>query len=266
MATRANWRAGGIAAALAAVVLAAPAAGQATGTGDGYRAGRRGTFYSSGFLTENQAMPFGQLLGGVVPQETMATYDWTSVWVGSTVAITPPTQDAYRVGDSLLVVRLGRNYPGFGRVVLPVGIVRVTGASAGKTLAVVQGIFNEPARPMYTMPVEAYAEPAQATPVPVVDGVRGRVIGTREANPLLSTLDVVFFDVGRRDGVRVGDIFEARRVPSDRPSSPVAGRERMAVFEVVHVRDRTATARVVSVSAPNVPAGTEVVQLDRLPS
>ena len=38
-----------------------------------YRALRRSEFYSSGFLTENQPLPFGEVLGPVVPQQIRAS-------------------------------------------------------------------------------------------------------------------------------------------------------------------------------------------------
>jgi hypothetical protein len=42
--------------------------------------------------------------------------------------------------------------------------------------------------------------------------------------------------------------------------------EVMGVLQVVHVRDRSATTRVLSVVAPHVPSGTATRQVAKLPS
>jgi hypothetical protein len=42
--------------------------------------------------------------------------------------------------------------------------------------------------------------------------------------------------------------------------------ELMATLQVVHVRDKTATAIVLSVVSPDIPPGTDVVQVAKLPS
>jgi hypothetical protein len=40
----------------------------------------------------------------------------------------------------------------------------------------------------------------------------------------------------------------------------------MATLQIVHARDRTATAIVLTVISPDIPPGTDVVQVAKLPS
>ncbi len=77
---------------------------------------------------------------------------------------------------------------------------------------------------------------------------------------------VVFIDKGREAGVAPGDLFEARRRPARLSDGTIRVNELMATFQIVHVRDRTATAIVLSVVSPDIPPGTDVVQVAKLPS
>jgi hypothetical protein len=92
------------------------------------------------------------------------------------------------------------------------------------------------------------------------------VVGQRDQQPLTGPQDVVFLDKGRKDGVALGDLFELRQQPRERPGAATVVNEVMATVQVVHVSDRSATARVVSLIHPDIPAGTEARQVAKLPS
>ena len=67
--------------------------------------------------------------------------------------------------------------------------------------------------------------------------------------------------------VGLGDMFEARRTPGPQPRATAeAIDEVMATLQVIHVRDRTATVKVRNVVSPDVPAGTRVKLVAKLPS
>jgi hypothetical protein len=77
---------------------------------------------------------------------------------------------------------------------------------------------------------------------------------------------VVFLDRGRQDGVALGDQFELRRTAVERPNAVDHVNEVMATVQVVHVGEKTSTARVIRVTQPDVPAGIEARQIAKLPS
>ena len=77
---------------------------------------------------------------------------------------------------------------------------------------------------------------------------------------------VVFIDKGREHGVAPGDLFEVRRRPRKLSDGTVRVNELMATLQIVHVRDRTATGIVLTVISPDIPPGTDVVQVAKLPS
>jgi hypothetical protein len=76
---------------------------------------------------------------------------------------------------------------------------------------------------------------------------------------------VLLIDIGKEAGVKTGDLFEARRTPGPQPRAAAdAVDELMATLQVVHVRNRTATVKVMGVISPDVPIGTRIKQVARL--
>ncbi|HXE57183.1 MAG TPA: LysM peptidoglycan-binding domain-containing protein [Gemmatimonadales bacterium] len=231
-----------------------------------YRLLRRSEFYSSGFLTEGDTLPFGKLLGSVTPQY-IGTALRNRPTVFGKVAVVPPADAAYQVGDTLLFVRIDRTIRGYGEVVVPTGMGRVIDAGGPETLVMVIAEYGPIRGGQLVLPAEKFLDPGHVRPLPVADGVEGRLIQGREPRTFKSPQDVVFIDKGRRDGVARGDIFEIWRAPQSgegRVASTIA--EVIARVQVVHVRERTATARVLTVTAPDLPPGSRVRQVAKLPS
>lgn len=232
-----------------------------------YRALRAGEFFSSGFLTEGDDLPFGQFLGNVTPSQIPVGESRSFTLLNDRVAVRPPAGAHYAVGDSLLVARLGLGPSGrreWGHVVHPTGILVVTGHEGANTLARVETIFAEMRDGQLVLPAERFVSSGEARVMPVERGVSGRIIMPREAHPMRHPMDVLFLDVGRRDGVAAGDLFEVRREPTgsagDRSVEEVLG-----TLQIVHVRERSATARLLTVSSPDFPPRALVQQVARLP-
>ena len=77
---------------------------------------------------------------------------------------------------------------------------------------------------------------------------------------------VVFINKGREDGVAPGDLFEIRRRPERGSDGMIRVNELMATMQIVHVRDHTATGILLNVISPDIPPGTDVMQVAKLPS
>ena len=77
---------------------------------------------------------------------------------------------------------------------------------------------------------------------------------------------VVFLNKGREDGVAPGDMFEIRRTAERLPDGRQLINDVMATMQVVHVRDHTATARLLNILSPNIAPGTGAWQVAKLPS
>lgn len=231
-----------------------------------YRALRRSEFYSSGFLTENQRLPFGRVLGPVTPQQIKAVHSRANALPYSTIAIDAPNGATYQVGDSLLLLQLGREIDSYGRIVIPTGVLRVTESSDGNYLGSIVATYGPIRNGQLALPLDAFNPGAGGRAVPVSDGVRGRFIGGLGRQDLKEPQMVVFIDKGREDGVAPGDLFEVRRRPERLSDGTLRVNELMATMQIVHVRNRTATGILINVISPDIPPGTDVMQVAKLPS
>jgi LysM repeat protein len=230
-----------------------------------YRALRRSEFYSSGFLTENQKLPFGKVLGPVTPPQIRALARNTNAMPHAIVAVSAPKGASYQVGDTLLVVQIGREVRHYGDVVLPTGMIQVTDTADGKYLASVIAVYGPIRGGQKVLPLEKFGESGSAQAKPLSGGVRATFLGGAGRQDLKAPQMVVFLDKGRKDGVAPGDLFEVRRQPERLSDGTIRIDEVMATLQVVHVRERSATARLLNVISPDIPPGTEARQVAKLP-
>jgi LysM domain len=231
-----------------------------------YRPLRQSEFYSSGFLTENQRLPYGQVLGPVTPSQIKATSSRANALPYSTIALAAPRGATYEVGDTLLIVRIGEEVEPYGRAIVPTGLVQVTEAVDGHYLGSVVAVYGAIRNGQQVLPVESFTQGSGVRAVPVADGVRGALLGGLGRQDLKEPQMVVFIDKGREHGVAPGDLFEVRRRPARLSDGTLRVNELMATLQIVHARARTATAIVLTVISPDIPPGTDVVQVAKLPS
>ena len=231
-----------------------------------YRPLRRSEFYSSGFLTENQRLPFGRILGPVTPQQIKAMSSRANALPYSTVIVSAPEGATYEVGDSLLVAQGGGDFERYGQVVVPTGLGRVTAVVDGRYLATIVAVYGPIRNGQWVLPTESFTSSSGARAVAVSDGVRASLIGGPGRQELKEPQMVVFIDKGRESGVAPGDLFEVRRRPQHLSDGTMRVDELMATLQIVHVRDHTATGVLLNVISPDIPPGTEVVQVAKLPS
>ncbi len=204
---------------------------------------RRGSgrvrFYAAGFLTEEKDLAWGEVLGAD-DQSTLSTLRASSsATVFEHVRIEAPENATYRVGDSLLILRLSRAVAGWGRVVVPSGIVRVTGVDGRTVRGEVTAQFERIVDGRVALPLPAYRDPGGVRPAHIENGMRGSIVAVRDLHPVPTLREVVFIDRGRVDGIVPGDVFEVL-VPSPNPDVPP--RRRVAVIEIVRVNERSASA------------------------
>jgi LysM domain-containing protein len=231
-----------------------------------YRALRRSEFFSSGFLTEKQKLPFGTVLGPVTPQQVRATSVNANAMPFSTIAVEAPRGATYQVGDTLLVATLGPEFEGYGQVVVPTGLIRVVDTVQGRYVANVVATYGPIRNGQRVLPAEKFTASGEAHAVPVTEGVRAKFIGGPGRQDLKAPQMVVFLDKGREDGVAAGDLFEIRRRAERLPDGRQLINEVMATLQVVHVRDHTSTGRLINILSPDIPPGTDARQVAKLPS
>ena len=231
-----------------------------------YRPVRRSEFYSSGFLSEGMSLPYGTLLGVVDPAQIEKVSNASTAMLYSRVAVTPPAGGSYRVGDSLLVVVVDRQVDGYGDVVVPTGLVRITDATRDEQVAEVVAVYGRIVSGQRVLPAEPFHDPGAVRPVPIADGVRARVVALRDRHVLTGPQQIVFLDRGSKDGVALGDAFELLQTPETRVDGPDVVSEVVATAHVVRVNESTSTAMVVKVIRADLKPGTEARQIAKLPS
>jgi hypothetical protein len=237
-----------------------------TYTDQPYRPLRQSEFYSSGFLTENQRLPYGRVLGPVTPQQIKAVNSRANALPFTTIAIEAPKGATYEVGDSLLIIQKGQELEPYGDVLIPTGLARIIETVDERYLANIVATYGPIRNGQRVLPTESFTPGVGKRAVPVSDGIRGALIGGLGRQVLKEPQMVVFINKGRQDGVAPGDLFEIRRRPQRLPDGTLRVNELMATLQIVHVRDRTATGMVLNVISPDIPAGTEVLQVAKLPS
>jgi hypothetical protein len=231
-----------------------------------YQALRRSEFYSSGFLTENQRLPFGKVLGPVTPQQVRATSVNANALPYSVIAVEAPRGATYQIGDTLLVARLGAELEPRGEIVVPTGLVQVVDTVQGRYVAVVVATYGAIRNGQRVLPAEKFTPAGDTHAVPVSEGVHATFLGGSGRQDLKAPQMVVFLDKGLQDGVARGDLFEIRRRAERLPDGRQLINDVMATLQVVHVRDHSATARLINILSPDIPPGTDARQVAKLPS
>ena len=227
---------------------------------------RAGEFYSAGFLTEGDSLPFGRLLGPVTPEQIESARSRAAVQLNTVVGVSAPDGARYNVGDSLVSVIRREGPVGYGQIIVPTGLIRITAQNGDQSVGEVIAVYGPIRDGQSLLPAEKFADPGAVTYQRVEGGLQGQVLIPRDLRELRHPQDVLFIDIGRQEGVAAGDLFEARRTAGPQPRSAAnAIDEMMATLQVVHVRNRTATVKVIGVTSPDVPPGTQVRLVAKLP-
>lgn len=231
-----------------------------------YRAVRAGEYYSAGFVTEGERLNTGRLLGNVEAAAIRRATDRNTATLFTDVLIRPPQGDSLRRGDLALILRRGREIRGFGEVMTPTGLVRITGAAPdGNVTGQVISAFGLIVNGQEVMPVAPFSMPSTGRPVDVTEGPEATVIGLRDQEEAATLQSVLFLDRGADDGVRLGDVFQISG-PSRTPGVSGGAVREQARAMVVNVRSRTSTAVLLQVTQPDVRQGSAARVIRRLPS
>ena len=235
-------------------------------TNQPYRPLRPGEFYAAGFLSESERLPWAKVVGNTATPAIHRLSERTSATTFEEIAVKPPRNASYHVGDSLLLARIDRTLPmgRWGDVVIPVGIARVTIVEEDQVLARVVAQFGRIRDGEFAMPLEPFKDPGQVRPTPVEQGLVGRLLEPRDPHPIAGAQQYYFIDKGRSQGVMPGDVFEIYK-----PASGVVGtasEEVRAVMMIVHTRERSATGLLIQIVHPGLDFGLPVRLIKKMPS
>jgi len=226
------------------------------------RAVRRSEFYSSGFLTEGQALPFAAVQGSVDHPKLPRVSQSSFAGMFDQIAVAPPAGAVYQVGDSLLLGALLRKVPEWGEIFYPSGIARVDQVGPNGVVAEVVAQYNRITDGQVALPLEAFTDPGMVMPVPVENGMMGTVVERRQLNPVPNQQQIVFIDLGRNAGVQPGDVFAVLKNSEEPGVAPVE----IAYLRIVHVRDLSAAGMIVNIMGLGLEAGSPVQLIEKMPS
>ncbi|HYK09498.1 MAG TPA: LysM peptidoglycan-binding domain-containing protein [Gemmatimonadales bacterium] len=229
-----------------------------------YRPVRPGEFYSAGWLTEGEKLPWGDVVGATARPAITRLTQLTEAGQYQEIAITPPGNASYHVGDSLLLARRDRDVSGWGDVIVPVGIARVTTVQPKQVLGTIIQQYGRIHTGNLALPLEPFRNPGESRPAPVTQGLQGSIVAQRDLEPLAGTQTIYFIDKGRSEGVTPGDIFEAYRPATG--DMGTASEQVLVQFLIVHTREHSASALVIGITQPNIRAGTKVRLVRKMPS
>ena len=231
-----------------------------------YRPLRAGEFYAAGFLSEGERLPWGRVVGATATSAIPRLTEGTSATTFQEIAIRPPRNASYHVGDSLLLARIDRivDFGRWGDVVVPVGIARVTSIEDQQVLAQVVAQYSLIHEAQLAMPLEPFRDPGQVRPTPVEKGLTGRLVDPRDPHAIAGAQQYFFIDKGRRDGVTLGDVFEIVNPAQGFLGS--ASEEVRGVLMIVHVRERSATGLLLQITHPGLERGLPVRLIKKMPS
>ena len=178
------------------------------------------------------------------------------------LAVTRPGEIA--PGDRVQLVREEAALPGVGLVFRVSGMVRVVEVEGTTATGEVVEVYHAIREGDLVLPVTPFPVAPGVTPMPVENGVEGRILAFQEPTLIPMTQNVVFVDLGAASGIREGDellafIPEQLRDWGLRPEIPVA------TLRVVRVTGQAASARVHALELPALEAGLPVRLVGRMP-
>ena len=231
-----------------------------------YRAIRRDEFYSGGFLTEGQDLPFGRIVGRTASPMIASLTNFGVAKLYTDLAVSPPKGASYEIGDTLMIVEKGWPVNDYGFMVWPSGVGVIKRIDEGRPILTVTEIYWSIYPGQWLLPLEKFPAGSKARAVPITDGITAKILGWPRRPYMKLPQSYLYIDKGTADGVALGDIWEVRRASGGiSNSSTVLTSENMATVQIVNVREHSATALVTIVKYATFTVGTPVVQVAKLP-
>jgi hypothetical protein len=177
-----------------------------------------------------------------------------------------PDGEAPDPGDRMLLVRIERRVKPWGFVVRPTGLATVAAVHEDVSIAVLVEVYDRVQVGDQTIEAEMFDLEPGVFAEPVSTGPGGELIALMDVQLIASTEDLVFIDVGRTQGIQIGDEFELYVGTRRSEEGLRLPEEYVGMGRVMRVTERTATLRLVRMRHPTVDVGLPVRLVRRMPS
>lgn len=170
------------------------------------------------------------------------------------------------VGEMLVLVRPDRRVDDWGRIWLPTALARVVEVGKDVMTVTVDHQFDNVKAGDVALTPQPVPSFGPDTAVAVQNGQKGKILAFLSDKPLHAVEDLAYVDLGRMQGLKVGDdlmAYEPAQTAGaggeNLPSQPVGK------LRVVKLTDRTATVRVIAVMQPVLRSGLPVQVYKKMP-
>jgi LysM repeat protein len=163
------------------------------------------------------------------------------------VFVDVPAGAAGQVGEEYIVFKYGPLIEGRGRVIVPVGVVKLTKAPEnGRGEALLTTKYEEVFVGQHLMPAERFTVPEGTFPSRVEFGTRTTLLWMRDEPVLATTGQYVILSANAADGLVPGDqVTLQRELGMDAKGSPLPA-EDVAILQVTRVTRWGASAMVIA--------------------
>jgi hypothetical protein len=222
-------------------------------------------FYRAGMLLNLEELGArGEILEAAVPRG-FAVEPLSTIPQYGRVYIRHPGGEPPEPGDRMLLFRVERRVRPWGRVVRPTGMATISAVYEDVSIAVVIEVYERVLVGDQAIEAERFQFERGVFAEPVAAGPGGELVALLDEQPIATNEDFVFVDVGRDQGVTVGDEFELF-VGERRSQGLSLPEEYVGLGRVVRVTERTSTLRLIHMRHPTVNVGLPVRLIRKMPS
>jgi len=169
-------------------------------------------------------------------------------------------------GDRMLVFRIERRVRPWGYVIRPTGLATIAAVHEDVSVAVLIEVYDRVVLGDWVIEAESFEFEPGLFAEPVSTGPGGELIALMDMQLVASTEDFVFIDVGRTQGIEVGDEFELYVGPRRTRDGLRLPEEYVGRGRVMRVTQETATLRLLDMRHPTVDVGLPVRLVAKMPS
>lgn len=168
-------------------------------------------------------------------------------------------------GERYLLLRVEELVDPWGVVVRPTGLATVVAVGRDVATAVLVEAYGRVLVGDWAARAQPFAMEPGVFPQDAQTGPQGHVVAMLDPQPLPSGEDIVFIDLGRRDGVAEGDEFEIYLGEREGRAGLAYPEEQIATGRVVRTTERTATLRIVTQRHAALKRGLPVRLIRKMP-
>jgi hypothetical protein len=223
-------------------------------------------FYRSGMLLQLRELgPRGQVIDPAVPVSIPVSFNQTPLKY-SRVYVSHPGGEPPEPGDRVLLTRIEREVRPYGYIVRPTGIATIAAVHEEVSTAIVIEVFDHieignqvTLLDHFDMERGIFAEPVEVGP-------SAELVATLDDQWVPTVEDVVFIDIGRSEGIVIGDEFEVFLGGRLSPEGLRLPEEHVADARVIRVTEETSTLRILKQKHPAISIGLPVRLVRKMPS